>query len=158
LNIQLLVLPLFSTSSQVLYFEDDYLEVELAIHIYVDKWPMTNKPPSLSQTPRGPMLVGDPVGMSLAVEMLYHSVIGKGRNAPHIQFDTMRKSRSTFTRSWDSSPLGVIEGSTFTKGLTRARTTSCPTQSNWFSYFLIGSEDRMGYDTKRQEALPISKQ
>jgi hypothetical protein len=41
LNIQLLVLPLFSTSSQVLYFEDDYLEVELAIHIYVDKWPMT---------------------------------------------------------------------------------------------------------------------
>jgi hypothetical protein len=25
----------------VLYFEDDYLEVELAIHIYVDKWPMT---------------------------------------------------------------------------------------------------------------------
>lgn len=114
-----------------------------------------NKPPSLSQTPRGPMMVGDPVGMSLAVEMLYHSVIGKGRNAPHIQFDTMRKSRSTFTRSWDSSPLGVIEGSTFTKGLTRARTTSCPTQSNWFSDFLIGSEDRMGYDTKRQEALPI---
>jgi hypothetical protein len=42
LNIQLLVLPLFSTSSQVLYFEDDYvMEVELAIHIYVDKWPMT---------------------------------------------------------------------------------------------------------------------
>jgi hypothetical protein len=26
----------------VLYFEDDYLEVELAIHIYVDKWPMTD--------------------------------------------------------------------------------------------------------------------
>jgi hypothetical protein len=42
LNIQLLVLPLFCTSSQVLYFEDDYvMEVELAIHIYVDKWPMT---------------------------------------------------------------------------------------------------------------------
>jgi hypothetical protein len=26
----------------VLYFEDDYLEVELAIHIYVDKWHMTH--------------------------------------------------------------------------------------------------------------------
>jgi hypothetical protein len=29
----------------VLYFEDDFvLEVELAIHIYVDKWPMTLAP------------------------------------------------------------------------------------------------------------------
>jgi hypothetical protein len=28
----------------MLYFEDDYLEVELAIHIYVDKWPMTLAP------------------------------------------------------------------------------------------------------------------
>jgi hypothetical protein len=46
LSIQLLVLPLFSTSSQVLYFEDDcVMEVELAIHIYVDKWPMTTKQP-----------------------------------------------------------------------------------------------------------------
>jgi hypothetical protein len=27
----------------VLYFEDDYLEAELAIHIYVDKWPMTDQ-------------------------------------------------------------------------------------------------------------------
>ena len=44
LTILLLVRPLFITSSQVLYFEDDYLEVELAIHIYVDKWPMTLAP------------------------------------------------------------------------------------------------------------------
>jgi hypothetical protein len=41
LSIQLIILPLFSTSSQVLYFEDDcVMEVELAIHIHVDKWPM----------------------------------------------------------------------------------------------------------------------
>jgi proteasome lid subunit RPN8/RPN11 len=41
LNIQLLILPLFSISSQVLYFEDDYvMKVELAvIHIHVDKSP-----------------------------------------------------------------------------------------------------------------------
>ena len=39
------------------------------------------KPPSLSQTPRGPMEIGDPLGMSLAVEMEQYSITAKGRIA-----------------------------------------------------------------------------
>ena len=113
------------------------------------------KPPSLSLTPRGPMPISDSVGMSLAVEMLYNSITAKGRVKEYIQFDTMRKSRSTFSRSWDSSPVGVSEGAAFSKGTGKVRLTSCPSQSQWFTDFLLGAQDRMGFDTKNQLALPI---
>lgn len=113
-----------------------------------------NKPPSLSLTPRGPLPVGDTVGMSLAVEMLIYSASARGRIKQHIQFDTMRKLRSTFSRSWDSSPVGITEGAAFSKGTGKVRLTSCASQSQWFSDFLLGAQDRMGYDTKKQ--LPLS--
>lgn len=125
--------------------------VKLAIRLSEE----LGKPPSPSLTPRGPMAISDPVGMSLAVEMLFHSVSAKGRIKEHIQFDTMRKGRSTFSRSWDSSPSGVAEGAAFSKGTGKVRLTSCPSQSQWFTDFLLGAQDRMGFDTKNQLALPI---
>jgi hypothetical protein len=33
--------------------------------------------------------------------------------------------------------------------------TSCSSQSQWFTDFLLGAQDRMGYDTKKQLALTI---
>ena len=113
------------------------------------------KPPSIEATPRGPMPEEDLVGMSLAVEMLQKSITAKGRIKWHIQFDTMRKLRSTFSCSWDSSPLGIKEGSSFSKGIAKVRITSCPSQSQWFTNFLLGAQDRMGYDTNNQLALSI---
>ena len=113
------------------------------------------KPPSLSQTPRGPMEIGDPLGMSLAVEMEQYSITAKGRIAKQIQFETTRKHRSTWTRAYDSSPQGILEVSSFTQGTARVRSTSAPAQSVWFSDFLIGLQDRMGYDTRAQLSLPI---
>ncbi len=38
--------------------------------------------------PRGPFPLGDPVGMSLAVDMLVKSLVAKGRIADHVQFAT----------------------------------------------------------------------
>jgi hypothetical protein len=32
---------------------------------------------------------------------------------------------------------------------------SCSSQSQWFTDFLLGAQDRMGYDTKKQLALTI---
>lgn len=113
------------------------------------------KPPMISQTPRGPMILGDVVGMSLAVEMLHYSMTAKGRIQWYVQFDTMRKLRSTYSRSWDSSPQGVTEGASFSKGPGKVRITSCPSQSQWLTDFLLGAQDRMGYDTKRQQAVAI---
>ena len=114
-----------------------------------------NKPPSISQTPRGPLPLGDPVGMSLAIEMVLHSVTAKGRIKEHIQYDTMRGLRSTFTKCYDSSIKGIMEGNSFAKGTGQIRPTSCGTQSVFLADFLIGSQDRMGYDTNNQMGLPI---
>jgi hypothetical protein len=53
----------------VLYFEDDYvLEVELTIHIYVDKWPMTEPPSSL------PIVVTTPQRQGKTPAFTHHCV------------------------------------------------------------------------------------
>eukprot|EP00956_Cyclotella_meneghiniana_P005462 scaffold6921_cov42-Cyclotella_meneghiniana.AAC.1 len=101
------------------------------------------------------MPLGDQVGMSLALEMVLHSKTGKGRIGEFIQFDTMRGDRSTYTKCYDSSPKGVMEGNSFARGTGQIRPTSCVTQSVFLADFLIGAQDRMGYDTNNQMGLPI---
>jgi len=68
--------------------------------------------------PQGPpMPLTDPVGMGLAVELLFHSLNAMPRikGESPIQFDSMRQPRATFTSAWESSPIGIQEGSTFTR-------------------------------------------
>jgi hypothetical protein len=67
----------------------------------------------------------------------------------------MRDVRKTYTKTYDSSPQGVSEGSSFSGNASKVRFTNCPTQSVWFSDFLLGAEDRMGYDTKKQKYLQM---
>jgi hypothetical protein len=114
---------------------------------------------SIGRTPffpvRGPFPVEDTVGMGLAVDLLLKSIRAKGRIGKYIQFDTMRKGRSTFTMAWHSSPTGVLESKTFANSNLRVRSTSCPSQSDWFRDFLVGAQDRMGYDTMKQLDVPI---
>ena len=104
---------------------------------------------------RGPFPLDDNVGMGIAVDLLLKSIHSKGRIGDYIQFDTMRKGRSTFTMTWQSSAVGVAESSTFSSTMARVRSTSCPSQSDWFRDFLTGAQDRMGYDTKKQLDVPI---
>ena len=100
--------------------------------------------------PRGPMPLTDPVGMGLAVELLFHSLTAKPRikGESHIQFDSMRRPRATFTSAWESSPIGVQEGSTFTLNTARVTVTLCPSQQGWFDRMMRGAESRMGYTTQ----------
>lgn len=72
------------------------------------------------------MAIGDPVGMSLAIEMSLYSTTAEGRIKDYIQLDAMRKLRSAFSHSWDSSPPEVAEGAAFSKGTGKVRLTSCP--------------------------------
>ena len=101
--------------------------------------------------PRGPMPMEDCCGMGMAVEMILHSVTARPRlkDQKFIQFDSMRKLRSVYTSAWESSPRGILEGSTFTMGTSRVTVTSCPTQQRWFSLFIRGAEVRMGYAAQR---------
>ena len=105
--------------------------------------------------PRGPFLLGDPVGMSLAVDMLLKSLVAKGHIADHVQFATLRKLRETSTKNWESSPSGVSEGASFAKGAGRIRPTSCPAQSEWFYDFLRGMEYQMGCQSEPNHGLLI---
>ncbi len=105
--------------------------------------------------PRGPFPVGDPVGMSLAVDMLLKSLVAKGRIADHVQFATLRKLRGTSTKNWKSSPSKVKEGASFATGVGRIRPTSCPAQLEWFYNFLRGMEYWMGCQSKPNHGVLI---
>ena len=102
---------------------------------------LINKTPSYHQ--RGPFLLADTVGMGLVVDMQLKSITAKGRIREHVQFATLRRLRARYTKNWESSPLGVAEGSSFSRGAGRVRPTSCPSQSEWFYDFLRGMEYRM---------------
>jgi hypothetical protein len=99
--------------------------------------------------PRGPFPKEDPVGMSLAVDMLLKSLVAKGRILDHVQFSTLQKMRSTYTKNWESSPAGVKEVSTIANGKYRVRQTNCPAQSEWFYDFLRGLEFRWAVSRTR---------
>ena len=108
---------------------------------------------TLAYHPRGPFPVGDPVGMSLAVDMKLKSLVAKGRILDHVQFAMLQKMRSTYTKNWESSPAGVKEGAAFVNGKYRVRQTTCPAQSEWFYDFLRGLEFRMGCQSDPNHGL-----
>jgi hypothetical protein len=110
------------------------------------------KTPSLK--PRGPLPSRDVVGMGVAVDMILYSLEAEGRNAKHVQYDTLRQVRATATKNYDSSPQGVLEQTCFSQGAGRVRLTECETQSEFFSDFSKGCEYRMGSDSKAN--LPLS--
>ena len=72
-----------------------------------------------------------------------------------MQFDTIRKLRSTDAKVYESSPSRVGEGLSFAKGTVRVRSTSCPSQSEWMQDVLWGIECMMGYDIEADHVVPI---
>ena len=73
------------------------------------------KVPSLP--PRGPFPLGDPIGTRLIIEMLvkFKSPTVREHIKEHIQFDTVQKLRSTFTKLYKSSHGRVAEDSPIRK-------------------------------------------
>ena len=113
-----------------------------------------NKTPSLQ--PRGPLPLGDPVGMGLAVDIIQKSLVAVGRNEPVVQAETLRQLRSTFSKNWASSPRGITEAASFGKGAGRVRPTACPSQSEWYQDFWRGLEARMGFKSRANHPLSMA--
>jgi hypothetical protein len=107
--------------------------------------------------PQGPMPMSDSVGMELAVELLFHLIIAVPRikGESHIQFNSVRRPRATFTLAWELLPAGIKEGSTFSSNMAKVTITLCPTQQKWFGLMMRGTESRMGYTSHRQQPLGI---
>jgi len=103
------------------------------------------------------MPLKDSVGMGLAVEMVDLSLVANGRfnKDDSIQYNTMRKPRATYSKLWESSPMGIAEGSSFSKGMNKSTLTSCPPQSDTLLLFSIGAETRMGSESAADKTLHI---
>lgn len=114
------------------------------------------KTPSIPR--RGPMPVADEVGMGLAVEMVYRSLVARGRinKNRHIQYQLLRKMRGTSTRLYQSSPEGIAGKGSIGTGLKKVSLTNCPTQSDWYSLFNLGLANRMGHESRKDQSLHIS--
>lgn len=119
---------------------------------------LLGKTPSYVGKPRGPMPIEDTFGMSLAVEMVNRSLVAKGRinKGGFIQWESLRKMRSSATRVYEASIYGVNEMNSFSKGTGRIKLTTCPTQSDGFTLFTIGAEKRMGHESEADRPLHIN--
>jgi hypothetical protein len=58
---------------------------------------LLNKTPSFQ--PRGPIPLGDTVGMGLAIDMLVKLLVSRGRIERHVQFSTIRRLQATYTKN-----------------------------------------------------------
>ncbi len=116
---------------------------------------LIRKTPTLEA--RGPMPLSDNIGMGVAVDMIVYSLTAKPRIAGQefIQYSSVRKARAAYTCGWESSPHGLEEGSSFSRGFGKTTLTSCPTQQKWFSTFSLGMEARMGYTSGANRAFHI---
>jgi hypothetical protein len=113
------------------------------------RWGVNNcqlfrKTPSI--LPWGPMPIGDYVGMGLMVKLPFHLLtpVSCIKGEKHIQYDSMRKPRSMFSSAWESSLIGIKEGSTFSSSMAKITITSCPNWQKWFSLMMMRAKSRMG--------------
>ena len=99
----------------------------------------------------GPHELCDSWGMGIAVVLLGKS-LDKGLYGPNVQFETVRKLRSSYSNLWGASrhalTLGVLARDTMKIFVTR-----CPGYSLWFERFVRGMHSRMGDDRRPDAAI-----
>jgi len=103
----------------------------------------------------GPWPIGDKVGFQVALAQLRYSQ-EQGQNAlTHVQFDTIRKLRTSYSHIHEVSATAnssythafrTLLGKLFTN-------SNCPTQSRFFRKFMEGMLERMGKQTKSNMPL-----
>jgi hypothetical protein len=93
----------------------------------------------------------DRVGMGVAL-MTLHSSLRRGKYAETLQFDTMRKTPTWYGhmhrggRAYNTETL-------YAQDERRVRSSTCPTDGEWFTRFKLGAKLRMGQIRKQNEAL-----
>ena len=111
---------------------------------------------TLPLQPLGPLPLSDSTRMGVAIGMQLKSITVRGQIVKNPQNATVRGVRGSALLNWQALPFGVGEGSSFAKGKGRVRPTSCPTQSDWFYYFCLGMELRMGSQSQPNQAVRMS--
>ena len=93
----------------------------------------------------------DSVGMGIAITTLNAS-LRKGRYTDHLQWDSMRKSRTWYFNAFEAGVLGD-KSALFVGSDRKVYSSTSPTSTPWFSRFLLGAKRRMGVHREQNEAL-----
>ena len=103
----------------------------------------------------GPWPVADKVGFQLAINQLKFSQRIGHNESTHLQFDTIRKLRTSFSHVYEVSALAHDSMThSFRDLMGRVYVnSSCPTQSRLYIKFVAGLLSRMGRQTKPNIAL-----
>ena len=91
--------------------------------------------------PKGPHLLSDTWGMSVACALLLRSK-DRGRNAKHVQFETVRRTRSMYSNVSHTCEGGT--GQSFMGGEGALVASNSATNKPWFKRFMLGCHRRMG--------------
>ena len=95
--------------------------------------------------------IRDSVGMGIAITTLNAS-LRKGRYTDHLQWDSMRKSRTWYFNAFEAGVVGD-KSALFIGSDRKVYTSTSPTSTPWFSRFLLGAKRRMGVHREQNEAL-----
>lgn len=94
----------------------------------------------------GPFPMKDTFGMQPAVLVLMRS-LAPGIHAPTVQYDTMRKARSSYLNVYHASK-GGMSLVVMVKDKNKTYVTTCSTYSYWFERFMLGAQKQMGRISK----------
>ena len=97
----------------------------------------------------------DRMGMGIAITILNAS-LRKGRYAEHSQWDSMRKTASTYNNAFEAGE-DFRAGSIYASYDKKMYESQAPTASKWFSRFMLGTKRRMGVIRKQDEALTVDQ-
>lgn len=103
---------------------------------------------------KGPLPDHDHCGYEVAMQMLLYSKRPGKHSASHLQFDTIRKLRGSYSNqvraspqaNWESMSLGDAKGN-------YQRFTKDPCGSFWFYRFMKGMKSRMGQDWRPNKGM-----
>ena len=84
--------------------------------------------------PRGPHPKSDSWGMLLACTMLVRS-LDEGKNAPKVQFHTIRRARAAYTSYVHTCEDGMGDSFVAQTGSLSGRVSLSPAQHPWFARF-----------------------
>ena len=103
----------------------------------------------------GPWPLNDKVGFRLAIGQLKHSQRSGKNVVTHLQYDTVRRLRSSYSHVHEVSAVSVLSlVNSFRNQLGKVFTNSnTPTQSLLYTRFALGLLLRMGRQTKQNTAL-----
>lgn len=90
----------------------------------------------------GPHPLSDLFGMRTAIHIVTRST-PPGRNSAALQFDTLRKYRTTYLKAYHIDPQ-QLKLAVMSKELKKVMATTCPTEGEWFTRFISGMEARLG--------------